>query len=411
MNKLKLVSMGILCLGSICLGANEISQKETLGQVLFSDKNLSKNRTQSCATCHNPNAGFADDRENGIGKMASLGDDNKSLGDRQAPTASYAKFSPDFHFDEKKQKYIGGQFWDGRAKTLEEQAGGPPLNPIEMGMGSKKEVVDRIKENAYYVQTFKELFGEDVFKDDEKAYDAMTSAIASFERSNEFSSFDSKYDRYLKGEYDLTPLEDLGKSIFFSNNNNSCATCHVLKGEDKAGETFTNYEYHNIGTPANNVLRAKNGVKEIDKGLLANPSVSDVAQKGKHNFLTDEFIHQLRNEIIYYQRKLKSQKGLVSVCEFEGFEKTVFDKEKDKNKTVFLGPKVAPKTSPLFQLCRIWEVVNTITLKIKYKEIKIINYQEVLYQEILLGMEIHFQMEVQQDILHTIMLMKQRVKV
>ena len=286
MNKLKLVSMGILCLGSICLGANEISQKETLGQVLFSDKNLSKNRTQSCATCHNPNTGFTDDRENGIGKMASLGDDNKSLGDRQAPTASYAKFSPDFHFDEKKQKYIGGQFWDGRAKTLEEQAGGPPLNPIEMGMGSKKEVVDRIKENAYYVQTFKELFGEDVFKDDEKAYDAMTSAIATFERSNEFSSFDSKYDRYLKGEYDLTPLEDLGKSIFFSNNNNSCATCHVLKGEDKAGETFTNYEYHNIGTPANKTLRAKNGVKEIDKGLLANPNVKDVAQNGKHKVPT-----------------------------------------------------------------------------------------------------------------------------
>ena len=286
MNKLKLVSMGILCLGSICLGANEISQKETLGQVLFSDKNLSKNRTQSCATCHNPNAGFADDRGNGIGKMASLGDDNKSLGDRQAPTASYAKFSPDFHFDEKKQKYIGGQFWDGRAKTLEEQAGGPPLNPIEMGMGSKKEIVDRIKENSYYVQTFKELFGEDIFSDEVKAYDAMTVAIATFERSNEFSPFDSKYDRYLKGEYDLTPLEDLGKSIFFSNNNNSCATCHVLKGEDKAGETFTNYEYHNIGTPANKTLRAKNGVKDIDKGLLANPNVKDVAQNGKHKVPT-----------------------------------------------------------------------------------------------------------------------------
>ena len=286
MNKLKLVSMGILCLGFVCLNANEISQKETLGQVLFSDKNLSKSRTQSCATCHNPNAGFADDRQNGISKMASLGDDNKSLGDRQAPTASYAKFSPDFHFDEKKQKYIGGQFWDGRAKTLEEQAGGPPLNPIEMGMGSKKEIVDRIKENSYYVQTFKELFGEDIFSDEVKAYDAMTVAIATFERSNEFSPFDSKYDRYLKGEYDLTPLEDLGKSIFFSNNNNSCATCHVLKGEDKAGETFTNYEYHNIGTPANKTLRAKNGVKDIDKGLLANPNVKDVAQNGKHKVPT-----------------------------------------------------------------------------------------------------------------------------
>ncbi len=92
------------------------------------------------------------------------------------------------------------------------------------------------------------------------------------------------------------------------------------------------------------------------------------AQKNKHDFLTDEVVHQLRNEIIYFQRKLKSQKGLVSICEFEGFEKTIFDKEKDKNKVVFVGPKVAPKTSPLFQLCRIWEVVNTITLKIKNPE-------------------------------------------
>lgn len=92
------------------------------------------------------------------------------------------------------------------------------------------------------------------------------------------------------------------------------------------------------------------------------------AQREKHDFLTDEVVHQLRNEIIYFQRKLKSQKGLVSICEFEGFEKTVFDKEKNKNKVVFVGPKVAPKTSPLFQLCRIWEVVNTITLKIKNPE-------------------------------------------
>ena len=273
-------------LGVSFLNANDTLTKEQLGEVLFADKNLSKNRTQSCATCHNPSSGFADDRQNGISKMASLGDDGKSLGDRQAPTASYAKFSPDFHFDEKKQKYIGGQFWDGRASTLEDQAGGPPLNPIEMGMGSKAEVVERIKENSLYVSSFKNLFGEDIFKDDEKAYLAMTQAIASFERTPEVSPFDSKYDRYLKGEYDLTPLEDLGKSIFFSNNNNSCASCHVLKGEDKEGETFTNYEFHNIGTPSNKTLRAKNGVTEIDKGLAANPNINDASQTGKYKVPT-----------------------------------------------------------------------------------------------------------------------------
>lgn len=264
----------------------EDMKKEDLGRILFFDVNLSKNRTQSCATCHNPNVGFVDDRDNGVKKMASLGDDGKSLGDRQAPTASYAKFSPTFHFDEKAKKYVGGQFWDGREATLEGQAGGPPLNPIEMGMSDKKAVVDRLKENTLYVDSFKKIFGADIFKNDDKAYEAMTIAIASFERTDEFSPFDSKYDRYLKGEYDLTPLEDLGKSIFFSNNNNSCANCHVLKGEDKEGETFTNYQYHNIGTPANNELRAKNGVKAIDEGLLANSNVSDVAQKGKHKVPT-----------------------------------------------------------------------------------------------------------------------------
>jgi CRISPR-associated endonuclease Csn1 len=88
-------------------------------------------------------------------------------------------------------------------------------------------------------------------------------------------------------------------------------------------------------------------------------------QKTKHSFLTDEVIHTLRNEIIYYQRKLKSQKSLVSVCEFEGFETTYYDKKTQNNETIFTGPKVAPKTSPLFQLCKIWETVNNISLKIK----------------------------------------------
>ncbi|AYJ80479.1 methylamine utilization protein MauG [Aliarcobacter cryaerophilus ATCC 43158] len=265
-----------LVLITIFLGINLLSNsisKEDLGKALFFDVNLSKNRTQSCATCHNPEAGFIDDRDNGVSKMASLGDDLKSLGDRQAPTASYAKFSPDFHFNENKKIYTGGQFWDGRESSLEGQAGGPPLNPIEMGMESKKDVVDRLKENSFYVESFKSLFGKDIFNHDENVYLAMTKAIASFERTDEFSPFDSKYDRYLKGEYDLTPLEDLGMSIFFSNNNNSCASCHVLKGEGKTGETFTNYEFHNIGVPENKELRAKNGIKEKDLGLAANPNI------------------------------------------------------------------------------------------------------------------------------------------
>ncbi|HQG38007.1 MAG TPA: hypothetical protein PLK15_02655, partial [Chitinophagales bacterium] len=92
------------------------------------------------------------------------------------------------------------------------------------------------------------------------------------------------------------------------------------------------------------------------------------SQRNKHSFLTNEIIEKLRNEIIYYQRKLKSQKGLVSVCEFEGFNTTYIDRETLKDKTTFTGPKVAPKTSPLFQICKIWESVNNISLKVKNPE-------------------------------------------
>ncbi|MFZ4706818.1 MAG: type II CRISPR RNA-guided endonuclease Cas9 [Bacteroidales bacterium] len=81
-------------------------------------------------------------------------------------------------------------------------------------------------------------------------------------------------------------------------------------------------------------------------------------QKVEHpEILTDNLIDKIRNEIIYYQRPLKSQKGLVSVCEFEGFWRLGKD-----SKEYFVGPKVAPKSSPLFQLSKIWENINNIKL-------------------------------------------------
>lgn len=81
------------------------------------------------------------------------------------------------------------------------------------------------------------------------------------------------------------------------------------------------------------------------------------AQQKDHLNLSTELIEKVRNEVIYYQRPLKSQKGLVSVCDFEGFLR----KGKD-GKEYFVGPKVAPKSSPIFQLAKIWENINNIKL-------------------------------------------------
>ncbi len=82
--------------------------------------------------------------------------------------------------------------------------------------------------------------------------------------------------------------------------------------------------------------------------------------------LTDDLISKIRDEIIYYQRKLKSQKGLVSICEFEGFWTTI--KINEGEKELFVGPNVAPKSSPLFQVGKIWEMINNISLKKKTGE-------------------------------------------
>lgn len=86
--------------------------------------------------------------------------------------------------------------------------------------------------------------------------------------------------------------------------------------------------------------------------------IMSVQQSFYPDVLTDTVVNKIRNEIIFFQRPLKSCKHLVSLCEFE--KKEYKNKE---GKTVFDGPKVAPKTSPLFQVCKIWESVNNLVVK------------------------------------------------
>jgi len=93
-------------------------------------------------------------------------------------------------------------------------------------------------------------------------------------------------------------------------------------------------------------------------------AITKAQQKYYQSVLTDALIDDIRNNVIYFQRKLKSQKGLVSICELEG--KLV--KDIATGKEIFAGPRVAPRSSPLFQLCKIWETVNNIVLKVKNPE-------------------------------------------
>ena len=259
------------------------TSRETLGQRLFFDPILSLSKTQSCATCHDPSAAFVDKRKNISHSAGSLGHDGRLIGDRNTPTATYANQTPRFHIN-KKGEYIGGMFWDGRELGLKEQAGGPPLNPIEMAMPDIETIANRLKEDSAYQESFIELFGEHVFESADTTYDAIKESIAAFESTDVFSPFDSKYDKYLNGEYELSEQEELGMTLFFSQQFTNCNECHLLnKRPLTAKETFTDYRYHNIGVPENTLLRAVNNSEPgfVDTGLLNNPSVSDQKQKGK----------------------------------------------------------------------------------------------------------------------------------
>lgn len=290
--------------------------KAQLGQILFFDTNLSKNRSQSCATCHNPDHAFIDDRDSKVDGMVSQGDDLTKFGDRNTPTASYANKIPRITRSDT-GVFKGGLFFDGRQRDLAGQAGEPLLNPVEMGMGSKTEVVGRLLENTFYEQAFKDVYGDAVFDDVERAYEAMTDSIAEFEKSDFFSPFDSKYDRYLRNEVEFTRLESLGEALFFSQQFTNCNRCHQLKAFPKSrGETFTNYQYHNLGVPKNERVRAMNGLGAdyVDRGLLEHPRIDDPNQAGKFKVstlrnvaVTGPYMHNgvfkdLRTVVLFYDK-------------------------------------------------------------------------------------------------------------
>ncbi len=110
----------------------------------------------------------------------------------------------------------------------------------------------------------------------------MAESIGEFEKTEQFAPFDSKYDRSLTGDYILSFKENAGRAVFFSQFAN-CGICHQLHTQgdpiNKFKETFTGYEYHNLGVPKNDSVRLLNGITEVDNGLFLNTGIE--TDKGK----------------------------------------------------------------------------------------------------------------------------------
>jgi len=279
----------LLVLAQFISGCENETQahKAALGKQLFNDASLSRNGTQSCATCHDSQHAFVDARPN-ITKApqsnrgaVSLGQDNTSLGDINTPTLAYKAFVPEFHFDKKEGLFIGGLFLNGRANDLNEQAEGPLLNEVEM-QNTKQGVVAAVK--AKYKKEMSLLYGDSIFNDVNQAFKAIADAISQFEKTEEFFSFDSKFDKVLKGEASFTAQELRGLDLFKAEDKGNCAACHPVpeKNSSQQQRLFTDFSYDNLGTPKNILVRSKNdkGLNYVDEGLFSNPKVNDPELKG-----------------------------------------------------------------------------------------------------------------------------------
>lgn len=172
--------------------------KVTLGKMLYFDTRFSSTGTVSCFSCHNIMEGGDDHRPTSIGVHGQVGG-------RNAPTVWNAAFN-------------SAQFWDGRAASLEEQAKGPPTNPIEMGMKDLGATIGRIQKILGYQPYFEAAFG----KGDVVTMDNAAKAIAAYERI--LITPNSPYDRYVKGDKTaMTEQQVRGMETFAKV---GCTACH-----------------------------------------------------------------------------------------------------------------------------------------------------------------------------------------
>lgn len=247
----RLLLPGLLCV--LCTGAwgqtstGSRALKELVGKLIFLDTNLSEPKGQACSSCHVPEFGF---KGNGDHDAAVIGGAVAGrFGNRKPPSAAYAFGSPapGYRIEEGEEVYVGGQFWDGRAGTLVDQAKGPFLNPVEMNNPDEAAVVKKVC-GADYGFVFKLTYGFQLCSGPAEvsaAYDAIADAIAVFERSREVNSFSSRYDRFLDGRIQLKKKELEGLALF--EGKGKCAACHPLGPRSP----FTDFTYDNLGIPKN----------------------------------------------------------------------------------------------------------------------------------------------------------------
>ncbi|MCG8574975.1 MAG: cytochrome-c peroxidase [Flavobacteriales bacterium] len=231
-----------------------------LGRLLFFDERLSANNTQSCASCHIPEYSFSDTT------AVSIGIDGIA-GDRNAMPIINLGWAAD------------GLFWDGRSATMEEQAFGPVVNPVEMH-DTWPNVAEKLQADPQYPTLFEQVFGSSQIDSV-----MVSKAISQFERT--LISGNSPFDKYLNGGIGASgwsAAEELkaiqGFAIFMDENKGDCFHCHGSSFEP----LFTDNLYHNNGLDASFTDKGLGAVtgNPSDDGKFKTPTLRNLAFTGPY---------------------------------------------------------------------------------------------------------------------------------
>lgn len=303
------------------------SSEATLGRVLFYDKNLSSDKTVSCASCHRQEIGFSDDRSVSVGVEGKLGTRNSIALSSVANFAAY--YGTDLNGP-------GGIpfFWDNRASTAAAQNMGSMTNPLEMNM-NHDQIEAAVKDEPFYRPLFKQAFG-----DEQITAERVSQAIASF--VNAMGSYQSRFDQaandyvtkqgqftfptYTASFPQFTAKENAGKALYMAN----CSSCHSTS----------------FGRPAK--FFSNNGLDEetTDKGVGGVSYVSDELGTFKvptlrNIAITAPYMHDGRfanlSEVIdHYSNGIKTHKNLGSELResFNGPAKKMDFSQEDKDNLI-----------------------------------------------------------------------------